>query len=238
MAVGLILLSLVASPCEAEFYCGGYIGKAFLFDQDIHINQPSLGNKLTFKDISFDDNSFEPPLYYGAKAGYFFPSLSCFGIEAEFIHLKVVADTDRVTKVSGTRSGGEYNQAEPLGEIVQRFDITHGANLLTLNLVGRLGYFKQEAFPKGRLQPYAGIGLGGALLHAENEIDKKKRQQYEWDGPVVQPFIGAKIFFLRHIACFAEYKFSYGKFSVAINQGEGTVAVAAQHLVLGTAVHF
>ena len=75
LILGICLIVLLALPCHAEFYIGGHTGKAFTMSHDLKIEQPSRDNDFICKDVSFDDKSFEPPMYYGLKAGYFFPRL-------------------------------------------------------------------------------------------------------------------------------------------------------------------
>lgn len=64
-----------------------YLGGARTGASALRISQPALGNDLTFERVRFRSRSFDPPLYYGLRGGYFPPRVPFLGFEAEFIHL-------------------------------------------------------------------------------------------------------------------------------------------------------
>src|SRR5574337_388773 len=67
-------------PVRAEPLIDLYFGQQWTDDADLHIKQSSLGNDLTFHDVSFDGQSFESPLYWGVRAGYFFDRVPWLGV--------------------------------------------------------------------------------------------------------------------------------------------------------------
>ena len=117
----------------------------------MRVSQPALGNDLTFDGVRFRSRSFEPPLYYGLRGGYFLKRAPSVGVEAEFIHLKVFSDPGQRVRVAGQRRGATVGGELPLGEVVEQYSISHGVNLLLFNAAVRRGIRRGEQAPDGRL---------------------------------------------------------------------------------------
>jgi hypothetical protein len=166
-AIALLALA-IPSQLWAEAFLDLYLGKSFTQDSDIHIEQRPLANDYTFEGVAFHDNSFKDPPYYGLRAGYFFERHPWLGLGVEFFHFKTSADTSEVRPLRGTRNGSPVAGAVPVNSVVQRFAITHGVNYLTLDALFRYPLLPSpERFPHGRLQLYAGMGLGPVIAHPE-----------------------------------------------------------------------
>src|SRR5437763_4080203 len=155
----LALLSLLAiSPVWAETNLSIYIGKSFTDDSDLRLRQPN-STQLTFHGVSWSDHSFEMPIYYGGRVTHFFQRRPDWGVALDFFHYKVYSDINAVLPVTGTRGSAPVSGSERLGDTIQRFDMTHGVNYLTLNAVHRWRLqMNADAFPYGRLQTYQGTG--------------------------------------------------------------------------------
>jgi hypothetical protein len=122
-------------PSAAQWEAAGYIGAAHTQNSDLLLRQPSLGTDLRFTNISYRGESFQSPLYYGVRGGYFFRLH--WGAEVEFTHAKVFANVNQSAPISGTLNGLPVNVRQPVDTIVQRFSISHGVNLLLANVVFR-----------------------------------------------------------------------------------------------------
>jgi hypothetical protein len=85
-----------------------FTGGAHTLDSPLTISQPGLGTQLVFRDVRFDGRSFEPPLYYGFRGGYFLRRRLSVGVEAEFIHLKIYSDPTGRVRATGTRRGARH----------------------------------------------------------------------------------------------------------------------------------
>src|SRR5262249_31982159 len=116
---------------------GGFLGASRTASSPLTISQPSLGNNLTFRDVQLRSESFKGPLYYGLRGGHFLPRMPWIGLEAEFIHFKVFSNPQQTVHATGVYHGAPINRDLPLGQIVQLYSISHGVNLLLLNLVAR-----------------------------------------------------------------------------------------------------
>ncbi len=147
-----------------------YLGAARTARSSLTITQPALGNSLTFADVQFQSRSFDPPLYYGLRGGYFFPRLPFLGVEAEFIHLKVFSNPQQRVQVRGVQQGTPINRERLLGEIVQQYSISHGVNLLLFNVAVRRGVLRDTVSPAGRLlfTARASVRLVSAWISSRN----------------------------------------------------------------------
>src|SRR5687767_6907817 len=101
--LGLVVAS--AAPAGAEAFIDLYVGKSFTQPTDLKIRQPSQQSDFTFSGVSFDDRSFENPLYYGGRGGYFFEAVPWFGLAIEFFHFKMFAETGDSRRIDGTVNG-------------------------------------------------------------------------------------------------------------------------------------
>jgi hypothetical protein len=156
-----------------------YLGSAHTLASPVTISQPTLMNSLTFERVRFESRSFNPPLYYGGRAGYFIPGSPSLGIEAEFIHLKVFSNPLRQVHVTGIYKGTPIDKELPLGEIVQRYSVSHGVNLLLFNVAVRRGVGRIRDAPNGRLVLTGRVGAGPTLPHTESTVDGRQQEQYE-----------------------------------------------------------
>lgn len=239
-AVLVLLLSVIqgAARAAAEPFLDLYTGKSFTRDGDVRIRQPALGNDFTVESVSFDDESFRSPIWYGVRAGYFFEQTPWLGVAAEFVHFKILAETAETRRLTGTRGGVPVDTTARVDTVVQEFSITHGVNYLTLDLLVRYSLLSDpERFPRGRLQLYAGAGAGPVITHAENRIDGVENdERYEVGGVGVQGFVGIRALLFRHFGLFAEYKLTRSRLEVGVAGGDAQVRETTHHVVGGITI--
>jgi lipid A oxidase len=228
----ILLAMLAMQPARAETSLSLYFGKAFTNDSDVRIRQPNTS--LTFQGVSWSDESFEGPIYYGWRVTHYFKHQPDWGVALDFFHYKVISDTDAVLPVSGTRGGAPVSGNERFGDTIQRFAMTHGVNYVTLDAVHRWRVHPDaSAFPYGRLQPYVGAGIGAVIPHVEAEINGVHEGDYQVRGPGFQFFAGASYGLSRQWSIFAEYKFTHTTLTVDIPHGDGHTTLDTHHLVFG-----
>jgi hypothetical protein len=221
-----------------------YAGKSSTLNSSIHILQPPLGNDYIFEDVSFDDESFQSPIWYGVRAGYFLEDHPWLGGAIEFFHFKVVAKTNEMKRLKGIRRGEAVDTVVKMKSIVQQFQITHGVNYLTADVVVRHSLSTDvERFRRGQLQLYGGLGGGAVISHPENRIDNVKneiffRDEYEATGVGFHAFIGARVLMFRHFGLIAEYKFSGSRIKAKVAFGDGIMDENTHHLIGGVTVPF
>ena len=217
---------LTARHAEAQWYVGAYLGANHTQSASVTIDQPMLGRSLTFKDVDFDGRPFAAPQYYGWRVGRLIGQARTFGIELEFIHLKVIGRTDRAYPVSGLDS----SDTGPLvmSSIVQRYSMTHGLNFALINLVMRTPI-------RGPFTIVWRAGAGPTLPHAETTIDGQSRDQYEYGGPGAQLSAALDMRTWRVVSTTAEYKFTVARPRIDVAGGTGVTTSATHQVAFGLA---
>jgi len=235
VVIGMVLLGGNAAPAHAEAFVDIYTGKSYTRDADVRIRQKGLGNDFRVEDVAFDDDSFRDPPYYGGRVGYFFERYPWLGVAIDFVHFKMSADTSETKHFTGTLGGAPLDARLPMNTIVHRFDITHGVNYVTVNgLVRHSLLTDAERFPHGRIQLFAGAGLGPVVTHAENTIQNVHNQgSYEVAGLGVQGFAGVRTMLFKYVGVFAQYRFTRSDLDVRVPSGRGKVEEISHHVVGG-----
>jgi len=235
VVIGMVLLGGKAAPAHAEPFIDIYTGKSFTRDADVRIRQGGAGNDFRIQDVSFDDDSFRDPPYYGARVGYFFERYPWLGVAIDFVHFKMSADTSETKGFTGTLGGTPLDARLPMNTIVQRFDITHGVNYVTVNGLVRYSLLTDaERFPHGRMQLFAGAGLGPVITHAESSVGGAHSSgSYEVGGLGVQGFAGVRMMLFKYVGVFAQYRFTRSDIDVRVATGRGKVEEISHHVVGG-----
>jgi len=218
----------LAARMQADWRAGAYLGAALTHATSVLIEQPSRNTRLEFRRVRFEDRSFEPPVYYGYRLGYFFGKL---GIEAEFIHQKVYARTERVVEVRGVWRGAETSGRLPMNALVEQFSISHGLNMLLVNAVLEKA-LSRRAFLDFRL------GAGPTIPHPESCILGECRQQYELGRPAWQAAAAMEFQLWRGLHWLTEYKFTHTRQRVTIPAGSGETSLRSHHGVFGLSLRF
>jgi hypothetical protein len=215
-----------------------YLGGTRTTSSSLTISQPALGTRITFADVHFDGQSFDFPLYYGGRGSYFLPRLPFIGIEGEFIHLKVFADTRRRVQATGTFGRAIINRELPLDQFVQRYSISHGVNLLLFNVAGRYGVQRSPDHPAGRFILTGRFGIGPTFPHTETVIAGQKQEQYEVGRAAWQLAGGVEVHLWRGLYALGEYKFTRTRQRGKIFAGEAESLLRTHHGVFGLSYHF
>lgn len=215
-----------------------YLGGARTSDSPLTLSQPALGNSLTFEDVRFRSRSFDPPLYYGLRGGYFLRRVPSLGVEAEFIHLKVYSNPQQIVRVAGLRRGLRVSGELPLGEIVQQYSISHGVNLLLFNAAVRRGVGRNAESPGGRLILSGRAGAGPTLPHTESSVEGLRQEQYEVGRLGWQAAGGAEFKLWRGMHLLAEYKFTRTRQRGKVASGTAESLLRTHHGVFGLSYHF
>jgi opacity protein-like surface antigen len=195
----------VPGRAQGELYLAVFGGAAFSESKttktQLNLNGASLLDG-TFRDVDFQNS----PLV-GGKIGYFLPRPLLgghLGSEFEFYYTQPRAPRQTVT-FTGTGLG-----APPSGRIsVQSADFEIWT--LALNVLYRMPFLTDAGFPLGRVQLYGGPGVGAfiATIHTRTSpLDVNRRIQDTDVQPGVQAVGGLKLFLLRNLALFAEYRFA------------------------------
>jgi lipid A oxidase len=207
----LIVLLPAAGRAEVEIVLAG--GKASIANTDLELSRPD-GTELTFRSVSWRDESFRTPLYWSLRANWWRSAERGWGLGVDLTHPKAIAETDRMATVRGRRAGAPVSGTERIGDTLQHFELSHGLNTFTLNLLRR--------WSPGRLQPYVGLGAGVAVPHVEAVIGGDRTGEYQWAGPAFEGRLGLALRLSKHLSAVTEYKLTYARVSVDL-EGGGTV---------------
>ena len=204
LALGLVSAA-VAEAGELGWRVEGALGGAHSFASPLTVEQ---GGFLALElDADWDGRSLEPPFYYGLRVAR--------GDERgawalRFVHLKV-------------------HLADPTPE-VERFSVSHGYNLLTV----------ERSFPVGDLDLWGGFGI--VIAHPESTIRGQTRSEseggpfgggYYVTGPTASLALGRSVRLAGRFALVPEVRFTLSRARVPIAGGEASVPNAALHVLLG-----
>jgi hypothetical protein len=202
----LLLLLLLAPPLHAEdgWTFQTSVGAVTNFETPLTIRQS--GFEEIEVDAEYETRPFESPLYYSLRAGRW---TGRTGWELELIHQKIFLK-DRPPEI-------------------QRFGISHGYNLLTVN---------RGWDARGWLLR---LGAGAVVAHPENTVrgreldpeDTNLSGGYHLAGPVLQAGVERRIGLGERWFLGVEGKLSAARAEVPVAGGEAEVPNIAGHLLVG-----
>jgi len=232
-AAVLVVLFTHASSAQADWVFGAFLGVAATADASLRIEQPAVGTNVIARNVSFAGRAFESSLYYGYRMMWAGPRRHRVGVEAELIHLKVYADGGEPVPLSGTVAGAAIDRTAPLRQIVERFSISHGLNLLFANLVWRQPLGGRGTVDERRVVLAIRAGAGPTIPHGESTIGGRTQEQYEWGRVAGQVAAGVECRIARHAAVIAEYKLTGTRQRVSVPDGTAAATFISHHLVAG-----
>ncbi|RMG59427.1 MAG: hypothetical protein D6713_05510 [Deltaproteobacteria bacterium] len=239
-----LLLALICSvtlypvTASGETWVSLYGGLAHTPSSKVTVTEPD-GTDLTLHSVTWRDESFQSPPYYGMRIIIWISRHSPWGIGIDFTHAKIMADLNRSTRVTGVRAGGTVNIEEPVSNTFKNLAFTHGYNFLTVNAFYRLRNDFLPPYRKGNLIPYIGGGAGITVPHSEIETSTGSVNDYQFGGLAFQALIGVGIVLGQHFLLQPEYKFSWGNISSDLdNGGEVKLTPLTHHLILGLSYRF
>ena len=233
-----VVLLAAATPARGDWVLAAFIGGAATQAATLRVEQPGVASDFEARDVTFEGRSFEPPVYYGYRFMWAGPRQGRIGFEAELIHLKVYADTAAPVNVRGTIRNAAVDRTMRLGDVVERFSISHGLNLLFGNVVLRQPLGGTGPVRERRLVLAVRAGAGPTLPHPESTIDGRMHEQYEWGRVAGQIAAGFEFRVAPHVAALAEYKGTATRQRVSVPDGWASASFTTQHAVAGIAWRF
>ena len=222
-------------PGRAETFASIYTGSSRTRQGDLQLSQPALGTELNAQGVRWSADPLRLAPYYGLRVTHFADEASAWGFAVDYTHYKIYARTDRQVSVTGTSQGAPVSAVVPLDRFVQRFEISHGVNMLSLNGV----YRWPDVQWAGHLQPYVGLGAAYYLAHAESTVGGLPHETgYRSSGFGAQTFAGLRYRMTERTGVFAEAKYNTGKARVDIAGGRAETPLRTFHLMAGISVDF
>jgi len=229
--IGVLCGVVWSGAAHAETTLTFYLGVSFTHDSDVRLRQPD-GTDLRYRNVSWASRSLELPFYYGLRLTHHFEPRRDWGVMLDFFHDKAYADTTTPVGVSGTRRGEPVEGTEPLGATVQGFNMSHGVNYLTLDVLRRWNTCP-EVGCTGRLQPYVGAGAGLVIPHVEATLGDQSVSEYQVRGPAFQVLGGVGWPFASRFSLSGEYRFTHTSLTVDVPGGTLGTTLDTHHLILG-----
>ncbi|MCK4512221.1 hypothetical protein KAW64_10810 [bacterium] len=202
VALSALLLSvptLAEERCSVELLLGGALNAS----TTLAINQD--GEDDIEIDADYATKPFEFPVYYALRLAH----LRARGAwEFQFIHHKI--------------------HLENTTEEIERFEITHGFNIFTVN----------RAFPTGPVDLRAGAGI--VIAHADSRIRGLSSSHsgvlgtgYEFAGPAVLAGAGKRFRLSARWIATLETQVTLGWANVSIANGKAETTNVAVHIMFG-----
>lgn len=240
LAILALLLLSTPLPAGAEWFFEAFGGRGINLDTDLDLSQPALRTDLRYRDVAWEDRSFEPSPYYGYRVGVFLESRPWLGLRLQFLHHKAIARTVAAYQAEGTLNGGPVSGPLPLNGTVQWLEVTHGLNMVTLAAMARASFHKGEAHPKGRTQAYAGLGTGPVIAHVESTVRGANHETpYKLQSrPALEAFVGLRRFLTKRWLGLLEYKATRARVSAEVAGGRAAIRFTSHHLTFGLGLSF
>ena len=202
------------------------------------IAQSRQQTQLEIERVTYRDESFKSPTYYIYRIGWIPNSHRWIGVEAELIHVKVIADTSRTVRIRGTFRGASVDGPVPLSSLFQRLAMSHGLNFVFANIVLRPELGPPDPHGTRRLGVVLRVGAGPTLPRAESASDGIEREQYESGGLGAQVGGGLELAVWRGFELLGEYKFSWTTSHIDIVGGTATIPARTHHVAGGIGYRF
>jgi hypothetical protein len=238
--IRLVLAGLVlAQAAQAETIFSAYFGHSSTQSSDLEISQAATDSDAVFEGVHWDANSFEDPLYYGARLTHYLETRQDWGIALDFVHYKIYARTADSIRVRGRWNGAPTDEVAPMQARVQSYSISHGVNFLGALGLYRGARLESAPYPRGRLQPYLGIGPVYYIIHPENRVNDMFAEGYETSGWGWQALAGLRFALTTHIDLFGEAKYDHGRAMTSVaGEGRSETSLDTLHAVVGVGFTF
>ncbi|MEQ1698382.1 MAG: lipid A oxidase [Hyphomicrobiaceae bacterium] len=206
-----------------ETYVAGYAGVPIYNRSDVKLVRPD-GTDLTLKQLGWDGDALYFPIDGGVRSVQWSNSYAPFGFMVDFLHNKAISRLGKgahgrklkdpvieEVDATGTLKGQPAAPRIKLTNVFERFEFTHGHNMLFFTPMLRLANITPA------LRPYVGAGAGFALPHVEvwHPGESQRTNEYQLAGPAVQ-FVAGLEFRSGKVSYFIEYKFSWASISGAL----------------------
>ena len=220
-----------------------YSGVGVTGDSDLRIHQPSLGTDLILERVSWEHRSLTTDWsrdsipYVGVRAGFFFREPEWLSLSFEVLHFKILAETEKRVRVTGTDEGAAVNTVAPMRQFVQTYQVTNGVNMILANVQVHERLVRSARFADGRADIYGGLGAGVTIPYTRSTIDGETRGQYEWGRLATQVLGGFSWQMSRHWDISLEYKFTVTTVDGEVAYGDSRSRLRTHHLALGLGYH-
>ena len=241
MRIAVMLAGLVVclpSSVHADWIVNAFLGHVWTRSSTVTLVLPDRQTAVEIAGVDYRAESLTSPQYYGYRMAWVPDQHRWIGIEAEVIHAKVIAETDRSVRFRGMLRGDEVDAFLPLASVVQRLAMSHGLNFIFANVALRRELGPVDSQGTHRFVVVARVGAGPTVSHAESTVDSGARDQYQTSGLGTQVAGGFEATVWRRLAVLGEYKFTRASPQIDVAGGEATIPSRSHHVVGGIAYRF
>src|ERR1044072_8360357 len=142
LAAALALAFVVPTAAAAQLTLTLRQGKAWVESSDLRLTRP--GTHVTLRDVSWRDESFRSPIYYGVGLTWWLPRHREWGLGLDLTHAKAILETDGLALAPGGARGRRVDESVLVRDVVPALQFSHGLNFVTVN-----GYRRGWGAPRG-----------------------------------------------------------------------------------------
>ena len=219
---------------DAQWYVTSFTGANATRPATVTLDQPAIGRHLDFQDVTFEARPMQSPQYYGLRIGRHLGAR--FGVEVEFLHIKVIAHTERIVHVTGLVADGAVDTQMPMNQIVQRHNTTHGLNYWMANLAWRRPL--RAPYVRRPVTLILRAGAGPVMPGVDAVVDHVSVQGYQFSGFGGQLSAGLDVHVRRWFSLTAEYKLTRTRPELEISGGTTRMTALSHHVAAGFALGF
>lgn len=234
------LAVLFCLTARAEQVLTPYVGTSHSGSSDMRVSQVSSDSDAVFSRVHWQARPLQDAPYYGISLARF-PAAprKQWGGSIDFTHYKMYADVGRALSVRGRWNGAPVNESAPMLSRIERLEISHGVNLVSLNVSRRWNLEGAGDF-LSRLQPEIGAGIVGYLPHAEGAINGiPTGADYRWAGGGYQVFAGSQYRLTRRFSLLLRTKFDSGTLNIDLQpDARSETRTRTWHAIGGVSIHF
>lgn len=224
----IVATTVLSSAFADDLYdisLSGFAGFAIPLATTVNQTNATQSTNFTAQDVKLDSSGS-----YGMKLTAWTTALrpkNGFDLGIEIDHTRFSADTRAQTVGAGGMSQGVAVRSA----FVNKNEV--GVRSIAVNALFRIPYGITETLPHGRWYPY--LGVGGGVQHATMRLTDGSEDSNS--ALLVQALAGIKIFIVRHVAIFGEYKWTYADHSFVFDSTRNET-IQAHHMTFGVALHF
>ncbi len=211
---------------DREKVASFYLAQPWYYPSDTKMRRND-GTDITLKKMGWDGDMLMPPIDGGVRyIDWYGPA----GFMVDFLHNKAVARLGKgahgrrisnpvieTVEAEGTLKGQPAPPQLKLTDLFDRFEFTHGQNMLLFGGVLRFAGLSPM------VRPYAGLGVGVAVPHVEvwfkGEKLENRTNEYQYAGPAASAMAGLELRVGR-MSYYLEYKLSWASISGLLTGNE------------------
>ncbi len=235
LALAAACTAASARPAHAQWYLASFTGGNHTLTTSVTIDQPAVHRTLIFHDVHFRAEPMQSRQYYGGRLGRRLAG-GRFAVEFEFLHMKAIAETGRVVRVTGRQDGAPVEFTEPMDVVVQHYAMTHGLNYLLGNVVWRVPL--DWTMGGAPVVVAARAGAGPIIPGVNTRVDREEVIDYEYGGVGAQAAAGIEFRIWRMFEGMAEYKLTWSRPRIDVAHGAGVMTAVTHHVAAGLMLVF